>query len=278
MNCQRLFCMLLVVCLSFCLTVNVALAREQEDEGMPAVAVGAGADLVLTSISGPTKVFLNQTISIPYEVTNQGDADSGAYQVGLYLSKDTTIDPAADCLLREINFPGGLSAGQTKKTTSKVTIPVGGLNGLYYYGGVAGSSSTASLKKVSIVRFEADSLNATVTDHKTGLMWQQADDGITRTWSEAKTYCNAMVLGGHNDWGLPRIDQLLTIVDFSRYGPAIYSPFDVRSGHYWSSSANVYYPANAWHVYFVDGSANWDFTSYLYYVRCVRGGPANCGR
>jgi hypothetical protein len=94
----------------------------------------------MTSIKGQTKAFLNQTSSVTSEVNNQGDTDSEAYQVGLYLSKDTAIDPAGDRLLKEITFSSGLAAGQTKKTTSKVTIPVGGLNGLYYYGGVVGSS------------------------------------------------------------------------------------------------------------------------------------------
>jgi hypothetical protein len=79
MKCQRVFFPLFVMCLGFCFAADLVLA--------------SGADLVLTSIKGPTKAFLNQTISVTYEVTNQGDADSGAYQVGLYLSKDTTIDP-----------------------------------------------------------------------------------------------------------------------------------------------------------------------------------------
>ena len=182
-------------------------------------------------------------------------------------------NPSRKSVLKEISFPSGLAAGQTKKTTTKVTIPVGGLDGLYYYGGVVGSSSKASLKKVSIVRFEADSLNGTVTDHNTGLMWQQADDGITRTWSEAKTYCNGLVLGGHNDWGLPRIDQLLTIVDYSRYNPAIYSAFDCRSDGYWSSSTSANYPDDAWFVHFYAGNAYWYYKDAYPYVRCVRGGP-----
>jgi hypothetical protein len=256
---QRVFLPLFVVCLGVCFTGNLVLA--------------SGADLVLTSISGPTKAFLNQTISVTYEVTNQGDVDSGAYEVGLYLSKDTTIDAANDRLLKEITFPGGLAAGQTKKTITKVTIPVGGLNGLYYYGGVVGSSSIASAKRVSIVRFQADSVNGVVTDHKTGLMWQQADDGITRTWSQAKTYCNGLELGGYDDWGLPRIDQLLTIVDYTRYDPAIHPAFDCLSAYYWSSSTDASYPGNAWFVYFGNGNGGWDYKGYNGSVRCVRGGP-----
>jgi hypothetical protein len=259
MKYQGLFGVLLVVCLSCCFAENLVLA--------------SGADLVLTSIKGPTKAFLNQTVSVTYEVTNQGDVDSEAYQVGLYLSKDTTIDPANDRLLKEITFPGGLAAEQTKKTTTKVTIPVGGLSGLYYYGGVVASSSTASVKKVSIVRFEADSLNSTVTDHKTGLMWQQADDGVGGNWSEAKTYCNGLGLGGYDDWGLPRIDQLLTIVDYSRFDPTIHPVFDCRSGYYWSSSISAYGSDVAWVVYFLNGYVSADTKYVQLYVRCVRGGP-----
>jgi hypothetical protein len=264
--------MLLVVCLGFCLIANGALAREQDAQELPPADLGAGANLVLTSIKGPAKAFLNQTISVTYEVTNQGDADSGAYQVGLYLSKDTTIDPAADRLLKEIAFPVGLSAGQTKKTITKVTIPVGGLNGLYYYGGVMGGSSTASVKKVSIARFEADLVNGTVTDHKTGLMWQQADDGIQRDWSTAQAYCNELVLGGYEDWSLPRIDQLQTIVDYSRYSPAIDPAFDCQSNFYWSS-INWFLSNLMWCVNFSAGFNTAIVKDSPYYVRCVRGGP-----
>jgi hypothetical protein len=181
--------------------------------------------------------------------------------------------PAQDRLLKEITFPGGLAAGQTKKTTTKVTLPVGGLSGLYYYGGVVGGSSTASVKKVSMVRFEAASLNGTVTDQKTGLMWQKADDGITRTWSDAKTYCKNLVLGGHNDWVLPRIDQLLTIVDYSRYDPAINPAFDCDSTYYWSSSTYAVNPDVAWFVYFRNGNVSGESKYSQATARCVRGGP-----
>jgi hypothetical protein len=136
-----------------------------------------------------------------------------------------------------------------------------------------GSSSIASVKKVSIVRFEADSVNGTVTDHKTGFMWQQADDGIGRTWSEAKTYCNKLGLGGYNDWGSPRIDQLLTIVDYSRYFPAINPAFDCGSNYYWSSSTYAVNPDVACFVYFLNGYVSAESKYSQLAVRCMRGGP-----
>jgi hypothetical protein len=274
MNWQRMFLPLFVVCLAFCWAGNPVLAQKQDDRETLALDVGTGADLVLTSISGPINAFLNQTISITYDVQNQGDEASGAYQVGLYLSKDTTIDPANDRLLKEVAFPDGLTAGQSKTTTTKVTIPAGGVSGNYYLGGVLGSSSIASLEKVKIVRYEADSLNGTVTDHRTGLMWQQSDDGKQRTWSKAKTYCNRLALGGHDDWALPGIEALQTIVDYSRFHPAINPVFDCRKNDfYWSSSTYAGNPEDAWVVYFGDGLAQWSKKDNDGYVRCVRGEP-----
>jgi hypothetical protein len=269
---KQFFLMLPVVGLALCLLANVVLAMDQASQEVAAVDAGAGSDLVLTSISGPAKAFLNQTISLTYHVENQGAEDSGAYRVRLYLSRDTVIDPDADHLVKEVAFPGGLPAGQSKKTTTRVTVPELG-TGRFYYGGAVGTSSSVSSKQVAIVRFEADDANGTVTDHRSGLMWQRADDGTMRTWGEAVAYCDQLVLGGHEDWRLPRIKQLLSIVSYSHYDPAIYSAFDVRRGHYWSSSVNVYYYGYAFQVYFFDGSVSWDSWGYYYYVRCVRGGP-----
>ena len=120
MKCQRVFCAVFVVCLGSCFTADLVLA--------------SGADLLLTSIKGPTKAFLNQTISVTHAVRNQGDGDSGSYQVGLYLSKNTTVDPANDRLLKEITFPAGLAAGQTDTDHWRSRAYPGGLNGLYHGG------------------------------------------------------------------------------------------------------------------------------------------------
>ncbi len=64
--------------------------------------------------------------------------------------------------------------------------------------------------------------DGTVTDDATGLMWQQADDGIRREWAEALAYCEALDLAGHDDWRLPNSKGLQSIVDYRRSGfPAI---------------------------------------------------------
>ena len=58
--------------------------------------------------------------------------------------------------------------------------------------------------------------DGTITDNATGLMWQQADDGISRDWQTALTYAENMQLAGYDDWRLPDAKELQSIVDYSR--------------------------------------------------------------
>ena len=62
----------------------------------------------------------------------------------------------------------------------------------------------------------ASNPDGTVTDAATGLMWQQADDGVAREWEESLAYCEALELGGHGDWRLPDVKELQSIVDYGR--------------------------------------------------------------
>jgi hypothetical protein len=262
-----------VACLVFGLTATILVAQQAHDD-FSAGEVGAAAKLVVTSVSGPTEAIHNQTILVTYTVKNQGAVASGAYQVGLYLSRDKTIDPATARLLKNVTFFTGLAPGVSKKKTTKVLIPTNGLSGKYYYGAVVASSKKASSKQVSLVRYSLMDDNDTVKDHKTGLIWQQADDGIKRNWADAKKYCADLVLGGSADWRFPRVDELETIVDYSRNLPAIDPVFDSRSYFYWSGSTYAWPPNFAWYVTFAVG---WVYEpeakTHDYCVRCVRGGP-----
>ncbi|QID18610.1 DUF1566 domain-containing protein [Nitrogeniibacter mangrovi] len=95
--------------------------------------------------------------------------------------------------------------------------------------------------------------DGTVTDRAFGLMWQQADDGRARTWGEALAYCEALTLGGHDDWRLPNAKALQSIVDYRRPQPAIdTSVFRIADprGWFWSSTTHGEQPSEAVYVCF----------------------------
>ena len=148
-----------------------------------------------------------------------------------------------------------------------------GLAGDYRFGAVLASNRKASRNKAAILCHK-DNSDGTVSDFKTGLRWQQSDDRITRTWSEATTYCTELELGGHDDWVLPPVEVLATIGDYTRSCPACDPVFGCRSNFYWSSSTYVYFPDGAWGVNFNVGHVGANPKSYYsFYVRCVRSGP-----
>ena len=60
----------------------------------------------------------------------------------------------------------------------------------------------------------------TVTDTNNGLMWQQETIG-PMTWEETLSYCEDLQLSGYDDWRLPSINELHSIVDYSVINPSI---------------------------------------------------------
>ena len=117
-----------------------------------------------------------------------------------------------------------------------------------------------------------------VVDKITNLTWQQmvatggGDDGAGRsTWANAKSYCAAL----GNGYRLPTAKELLTLIDFSKTGPAI----DTSAGAFPNTPSEPFWsatplrgspPTSAWFIDFSDGYAgNADMTQPSR-VRCVR--------
>jgi len=59
-----------------------------------------------------------------------------------------------------------------------------------------------------------DNGDGTVTDEKTGLMWQKGENA-RMSWYDALKYCQDLKLAGYSDWRLPNIKELNTILDLS---------------------------------------------------------------
>lgn len=81
----------------------------------------------------------------------------------------------------------------------------------------------------------SDNGDGTVTDNVTGLMWQQTPDtdgngdidaADKLTYDEAVAGADTLHLGGYNDWRLPTIKELYSLINFSGVDPSGYEGTD----------------------------------------------------
>ena len=73
----------------------------------------------------------------------------------------------------------------------------------------------------------ADNGDGTITDRATGLVWSKADSGKGMNWQEALAWAqrkNAEKFLGHDDWRLPSVKELQSIVDYTRSPDTSQSP------------------------------------------------------
>ncbi len=78
------------------------------------------------------------------------------------------------------------------------------------------------------------------------------------TWKEAIGFIINLNMRktGFNDWRLPNIRELDSLVDTSRHSPAFFSSFslDPCKEGYWSSTTSLFEPRYAWVLYTKDGA------------------------
>lgn len=77
-----------------------------------------------------------------------------------------------------------------------------------------------------------------VSDAMTGLVWQASSlDDTLLSWGDALTYCEGLVHAGKDDWRLPSIKELATIVDETvTEAPVLYADLGGAATQYWSST------------------------------------------
>jgi len=125
--------------------------------------------------------------------------------------------------------------------------------------------------------YTRDDTTQMVIDHVTGLVWQDDEDvkTLSKTWSEAKDYCEAKGDG----WRLPTIKELIDISEINHNEIMINEKFNNindssdYSSKYWSSDKYLTSESLAWVINFSNGIVKAEGKSPIsvnkIYVRCI---------
>jgi hypothetical protein len=85
-----------------------------------------------------------------------------------------------------------------------------------------------------------------VYDETHNLKWTKTI-GEEMIWKAALKHCEDLEYAGETDWRLPNINELASIIDYSRSNPASLFP-GLTSPYLWSSTTYIGYPSSAWIV------------------------------
>ncbi|MDO9566324.1 MAG: DUF1566 domain-containing protein [Candidatus Desulfaltia sp.] len=128
-------------------------------------------------------------------------------------------------------------------------------------------------------RFQ-DHKDGTITDQFTGLMWSKDADPAAGPFNwfqalDAVSGLNAKRYCGHQDWRLPNINELASLVDRSIYAPALpgIHPFLNIKAWYWTGTTTAEYRNHAWRIYFflgnIDYGHKYHMLNYVWPVRTI---------
>jgi hypothetical protein len=148
-----------------------------------------------------------------------------------------------------------------------------------------------------------DNGDGTITDVRTGLMWEKlSDDGSIHdtdnnySWGDAYAYkiagLNAIGFAGYTDWRLPNVNELQSLLNYGVAGYPAVSPalqagcvpgcsvltcscswrVGYTHGIFWTSSTYQSAPFYLWTVAVYDGSVGYEARNEVRHARAVRGG------
>ena len=170
----------------------------------------------------------------------------------------------------------------------------------FFDGRVNSCDKTFCNNNVRCVRVENNTVNAEISHIKNqssptnNLSWSKKSRN-QMNWNDAMNYCKNLNKGGNNDWRLPNIDELRTLIQASEARTDGKCQISEKAGKlssedltvdcfitrsklgdtdwFWSSSVvSNHSDEGAWFVNFQNGSVNTNFkSSDNKYVRCVKG-------
>ncbi|MBK6999481.1 MAG: DUF1566 domain-containing protein [Rhodoferax sp.] len=257
----------------------ITISSGASGSGSGSVGYAVVANTGTSSRTG-TLTIAGQTFTVTQGVSPPScilDANPSSITVGGSSILTASCTPTAT----SYTWTGGTCAGTTGTTctvtpTATTTYTVTGTN--------AGGTGAAASATVT-----SPNADGTVFDPKTGLTWMRCSMGQTwdgstcigtantYTYDQANALIGTVTFAGQNDWRMPNIRELQTIVDRSVYNPAIDSIAfpNTPSLFFWSGSPDVGNSDYAWMVSFYLGSAYDGYRYDDYYaVRLVRGGQS----
>lgn len=166
-----------------------------------------------------------------------------------------------------------LSRGLPK--TGQVISYVAGDDGEHEVGWWLGMKNGINRKRFVVKTLDGCEV---VIDLATGLMWIGNTDDIDcgcrgrYDWGSALTNCSGLEIGGFNNWRLPNINELASIVNWSTHSPAIYDVFTntaIDDG-YFSSTTRIFLTTYAKVISYSEGTMLNGKKVDAYYVRAVR--------
>jgi len=216
-------------------------------------------------------------------------------------AKKAALDPANDTVnegyypqaalsdvdtdLVEANIINGVTIfGKLGAYTTSYALPDTGQAGDYVARFGEDSDYQVSGTQPSYAIYSPVGVSSVTVDNLTGLMWvtNPVDAAISAsyTWENAITACESLSYAGYEDWRLPNITELISIVDYgAAAAPRINGAYfmNTQAVYYWSSTTNGAYTPNAWNISFNDGNMGGGGgegdKAALNYIRCVRGSP-----
>jgi hypothetical protein len=194
------------------------------------------------NVSATSTTGLDPFIDDDYFHFAYGDTSSGERIIdSQYASSTVYVSTVDGQLLFGVNFADGRIKGYwTQMMGNEKTFLVMCVRGNSSYG------------QNNLV----DNGNGTITDLSTGLMWMQPDSGYGMLWADALDYAETLDYAGYDDWRLPNVKELQSIVDYSRSpdttnSAAIDPLFDVTAitneegatdyPYFWSSTTHAQY-------------------------------------
>lgn len=88
--------------------------------------------------------------------------------------------------------------------------------------------------------------DGTILDNASGLQWEQAESAFSMNWGAALNYCESLDLAGFDDWRLPSIKELASLVLSA--GSSVHIAAPESGSRLWTSTTSVEQPALAYYA------------------------------